>query len=69
MDEEIEALVVSVRADTSGFARDVAAMQGSLTEGLGGAGARAGGMIESALARSIRSTLANRAALRGRKKF
>ena len=30
MDEEIERLVVSVRADTAGFARDVAAMQNSL---------------------------------------
>lgn len=55
MDEEIEALVVRVRVDTDGFARDVATMRGSLTDGLGGAADRAGGLIESALARSIRS--------------
>ena len=41
MDEEIERLVVSVRADTSGFARDVAAMRGELEGPLAqGAGAR-----------------------------
>jgi hypothetical protein len=30
MDEEIERLVVAVRADTQGFARDVATMRGTL---------------------------------------
>lgn len=30
MDEEIERLVVSVRADTSAFARDVSSMRGEL---------------------------------------
>ncbi len=30
MDEDIEAMVISVRADTAGFARDVATMRGEL---------------------------------------
>ena len=30
MDEEIDQLVVSVRADTAAFARDVASMRGEL---------------------------------------
>ena len=30
MDDEIERLVVSVRADTASFARDVASMRGEL---------------------------------------
>ena len=30
MDEQIERMVVSVRADTASFARDVAAMRGEL---------------------------------------
>lgn len=55
MDEEIERLMVIVRADTAVFARDVAEMRGTFEEGLGGAAARAGGLIESALLRSIRT--------------
>jgi phage-related minor tail protein len=55
MDEEIERLVISVRADTAGFARDVDAMRGSIENGLGGGAERAGRTIESALLRSIRS--------------
>lgn len=55
MDEEIERLLVSVRADTSVFARDVAAMRGEL-EGPFAAGAeRAGRALEHALARAIRT--------------
>ena len=42
MDEEIERLVVSVRADTRGFARDVAAMRGELRGRWRRASARAG---------------------------
>lgn len=55
MDEEIERLIVSVRADTSAFARDVAAMraelEGPLTDGLD----RAGRALEHALARAVRT--------------
>lgn len=55
MDEEIEKLVISVRADTTAFARDVATMrselEGPLVQGVG----RAGRMIDAALARAITS--------------
>lgn len=55
MDEEIERLVISVRADTGAFARDVATMraelEGPLVQGVG----RAGRMIDAALARAITS--------------
>ena len=55
MDEEIEKLVVSVRADTATFASDVKEMRGQL-EGPFAAGAeRAGRMLESALVRAIRT--------------
>jgi phage-related minor tail protein len=53
MDEEIERLVVSVRADTAGFARDVATMRGELEGPLATGAGRAGRMIDSALARAI----------------
>jgi hypothetical protein len=55
MDEEIERLVVSVRADTAGFARDVAAMRGELEGPLVSGAGRAGRMIDGALARAITS--------------
>lgn len=55
MDEEIERLVVSVRADVQGFSSDVTAM-GDLLEGPLAEGAeRAGNQIESALLRAVRS--------------
>lgn len=55
MDEEIEKLVVSVRADTAAFARDVAAMRAEL-EGPFAAGAEAAGRaLENALVRAIRT--------------
>ena len=53
MDEEIERLVVSVRADTSAFARDVASMRGELEGPLVAGVGRAGRMIDNALARAI----------------
>lgn len=53
MDEEIERLVVSVRADTSAFARDVQAMRGELEGPLTQGAARAGRLIENALTRAI----------------
>lgn len=55
MDEEIERLVVAVRADTGAFARDVAAMRGSL-EGPFAAGVdRAGRAVETTLLRAVRT--------------
>jgi len=53
MDEEIERLVVSVRADTAAFARDVRAMRGELEGPLVAGAGRAGRMIDGALARAI----------------
>jgi hypothetical protein len=53
MDEEIERLVVSVRADTSAFARDVASMRGELEGPLVAGAGRAGRMIDSALSKAI----------------
>ena len=54
MDEEIEQLLVSVRADTQGFGRDVAVMRGQidtvLIEGLG----RAGQVLERGLLTALR---------------
>lgn len=52
MDEEIDRLVVSVRADTAGFARDVAAMRGGLEGSLGDGAMRAGRSIENSLIRA-----------------
>jgi hypothetical protein len=55
MDEEIDRLVVSVRADTQGFARDVADMRGQL-EGPFGAGVeRIGNLLEATLTKAIRT--------------
>lgn len=55
MDDEIETMMVSVRADTAGFARDVAEMrrqlEGPLAQGMEQAGRR----LESALARAVRT--------------
>lgn len=55
MDEEIEQLVVSVRADTRAFARDVAEMRGSLEGPLETGVARAGQAIETALGPAVRT--------------
>lgn len=55
MDEDIEDVVVRVRADTAGFARDVATMRGELEGPLGQGAARAGRAIEGTLARAITS--------------
>jgi phage-related minor tail protein len=55
MDEEIERLVVSVRADTQGFSRDVQEMK-SILEGPFGAGVeRAGKLLESSLTRALQT--------------
>lgn len=55
MDEEIERLLVSVRADTSGFARDVAAMRGELIGPFAAGAERAGLALENALVRAVRT--------------
>lgn len=55
MDEEIERLVVAVRADTQGFARDVADMRGVLEGSFGDGVDRAGRMLEGSLVRAIRT--------------
>jgi phage-related minor tail protein len=55
MDEEIERMVISVRADTSAFARDVASMRGELEGPLVSGAGRAGRLIDSALSRAITS--------------
>ncbi|RSU45407.1 tail tape measure protein, partial [Sphingobium yanoikuyae] len=46
MDEDIETLVVRVRADTQGLARDVEAMRAGLEGPLGDGADRAGRRIE-----------------------
>ena len=53
MDEQIERMVVSVRADAATFARDVAAMRGELEGPLATGAARAGRLIEGSLSRAI----------------
>ncbi|WP_294321082.1 tail tape measure protein [uncultured Sphingomonas sp.] len=55
MDEEIERLVVRVRADTAGFAQDVVTMQASLDGPFAGGIDRAGRAVETTLARAIRT--------------
>ncbi|HEX8124627.1 MAG TPA: tail tape measure protein [Allosphingosinicella sp.] len=55
MDEEIERLVVSVRADTGAFAKDVAEMKGQLEGPLAGGLERAGRVLETALLRAVRT--------------
>lgn len=53
MDEVIDQLVVSVRADTASFARDVASMRAQLEGPLATGAQRAGRTIDNALARAI----------------
>jgi phage-related minor tail protein len=55
MDQEIEQMVISVRADTAAFARDVSSMRGELEGPLVNGAGRAGRLIDSALARAITS--------------
>lgn len=55
MDEEIERLVVSVRADTATFARDVAEMRGQLDGPLAAGMERAGDALDRALLRAVRN--------------
>lgn len=55
MDDEIETLLVRVRADTGGFARDVAAMRAELDGPFAAGAARAGDALEASLARALRT--------------
>lgn len=55
MGEDIDEVIVRVRADTAAFARDVATMRGELDGPLATGVARAGRVIEGALARAITS--------------
>ncbi len=55
MDEEIERLVIGVRADTAAFAQDVRAMRAELDGPMGASANRAGAALEHALGRAVRS--------------
>lgn len=55
MDEEIERLVVSVRADTQGFSRDVQEMKAVLDGPFGAGVERAGQLLESSLTRALKT--------------
>ena len=55
VDEEIERLVVTVRADTGAFARDVAEMRGQLEGPLADGLERAGRVMERALLRAVQT--------------
>lgn len=55
MDEEIERLLISVRADTSVFARDVAAMRAELDGPFAAGALQAGRALETALVRALRT--------------
>jgi hypothetical protein len=55
MDEEIERLVVAVRADTQGFARDVATMRAELDGPFAAGMDRAGRLLENSLSRAIQT--------------
>ncbi|VAW05742.1 Gene Transfer Agent tail tape measure [hydrothermal vent metagenome] len=52
--EEIERLVVSIRADTAGFAKDVGEMKGLLDGPFATGLERAGSVLENTLSRAIR---------------
>ena len=55
MDQVIDQLVVSVRADTASFARDVATMRGQLEGPLATGASSAGRTIDNALSKAITS--------------
>jgi len=55
MEEEIERLLVSVRADTQVFSRDVAAMRAELDGPFAAGVAQAGRVLENALVRALRT--------------
>lgn len=54
MDDEIDSLLIEVRANTQGFAADIDAMRGSVDSGLADGFARAGNVLERGLLGAIR---------------
>ena len=55
MDDELDALLVEVRADTSGFAQDIANMRGTFDNTLVDGFAKAGTVLEKSLLTAIRN--------------
>lgn len=55
MDEEIDRLVVAVRADTQGFARDIGTLRQDLEGPLASGAEKAGKVLETTLARAVRT--------------
>lgn len=55
MDEEIDRLMIGVRADTAAFARDVAEMRGTLEGPFAEGAERAGRALEGSLLRAVRT--------------
>lgn len=55
MDDDFDDSLVSIRADTQAFRRDIEDMRRTLSDGLGGAADMAGSRIESALLRAVRT--------------
>lgn len=55
MDEEIDRLVIAVRADTRAFAKDVEEMRGTMDGPLAAGADKAGRMIEASLLRALRT--------------
>lgn len=55
MDDEIDSLLVEVRASTEGFARDIAALRGSVEGDLVSGFTRAGDVLQRGLREAIRS--------------
>ncbi len=53
MSDDIETLMIEVRAGTDGFARDIAAMRTRIDSGLGDGFSRAGDRFEQSLTRAI----------------
>ena len=55
MDQQLDSLVIGIRADTSGFARDVAGIKEQLDGPLASSADHAGKAIESALAKALKT--------------
>jgi phage-related minor tail protein len=53
--DDFDNAIVRVRADTAGFAREVASLRATLEDGLGAGAERAAGRIEGALSRAVRT--------------
>lgn len=53
--DEVDRMVIGVRADCTGFERDIETMRGKMEETLGAGAERAGRSIETALMRAVRT--------------